>query len=717
MTSFSEIYAALRRKNRRQYALLAGCSFFSVLLITAYVVMMRAPTILSVLPEGGDSRKQVMMVFVLAVLGCGVFTTYAAGLFFRQKSWETGVFLALGATRRQLKRELNRELAAISLGSCAAGAVLGAPLAWGIWQIFRLCVVDTQEMQLRFDPQAYLLSLAFSAFVVLMLFFLGGRAIRRTNIIDIVQESHKSEPIRAVPRWYGPLGLGLIIAGGLLGYMMPTFFITKLHWYPPAVLDGILYLPALVGLYMVLLHTVVNGWSGKKHRYKDLISTSMMQFQGRQTVRNMLVMTVLIAGAYFASFYSPMMGVGAAHGYDARPVDYAYHWRADQDLPGKEEVMSLAGEYGVSVSSWVQKPTALLGVDGMLHIEEEGALGVTWRQEYVPLLAEGQFLSESAYRALSGQDVDILPGQVTGVFFEEEGGAGMFGGAATRITNMVTGQVLQVTPTEEKLAYDMLFGYYVLDDADYMAITEGLTPDWQEELVFFNVEDASETYDFAKALFHTIVERSGPEVEQWDGWDQVGKALAEAAGEPYSRDPENLSAIGYTPIDYDQLDSSDFRLNWKYMPQFRVLDKADFVKTVAVYLMLFIFIAIVCFAAVIVIAFTRSMTIALTNAPVYDDLRHLGAPGAYLYHSARSQVKRVFLVPTVVGTALIYAFYTLIMYFNGDPNAITSSEAAGMLVCLVVVAAISALLYGIYRLTLRQVCTVLRVRRPPRSAR
>ena len=123
MRHFSDAYAALRRKNRGQYALLAGCSFFSVLLITAYVCMMRSPTILSVLPEGGDSRKQVMMVFVLAVIGCAVFTAYAAGLFFRQKSRETGVFLALGATRRQLQREMGKELAVISLGSCAAGAV------------------------------------------------------------------------------------------------------------------------------------------------------------------------------------------------------------------------------------------------------------------------------------------------------------------------------------------------------------------------------------------------------------------------------------------------------------------------------------------------------------------------------------------------------------------------------------------------------------------
>ena len=59
MKTFTQVYAALRRKNKGRHAFLTGCCFFSVLLITAYACMMRSPTILSVLPEGGDSRKPV----------------------------------------------------------------------------------------------------------------------------------------------------------------------------------------------------------------------------------------------------------------------------------------------------------------------------------------------------------------------------------------------------------------------------------------------------------------------------------------------------------------------------------------------------------------------------------------------------------------------------------------------------------------------------------
>ena len=80
--------------------------------------------------------------------------------------------------------------------------------------------------------------------------------------------------------------------GALAGYLMPSFFVNVLNWYAPSVVDAVFYLPTLIGLYMILLHTVVNG-GRKRHRYRDIIATSMMKFQGRQTVRNMLVMTLL----------------------------------------------------------------------------------------------------------------------------------------------------------------------------------------------------------------------------------------------------------------------------------------------------------------------------------------------------------------------------------------------------------------------------------------
>ena len=704
--TFSHICAILRRKNKGQYALLAGCSFFSVLLITAYACMMRAPTILSVLPEGGDSRKQVTMIFVLAVIGCAVFTTYAAGLFFRQKSRETGVFLALGATRRQLQSELAKELALISLSSCAAGAVLGGPLAWCVWQLFRRFLVDSREMVLTFDPKAFLLSAAFSAYVAAMLFLLGSRFVRRTNIIDIVQECHTSEPIREVKRWYGSVGIVLVAVGALAGYLMPSFFIRVLRWYPPTVVGAVFYLPALVGIYMLLLHTVVNGWRGK-HKYRDIIATSMMRFQGRQTVRNMLVMTLLIAGACFAAFYAPMLSTSSAYSFKSRPVDFEYHWRNDQGWPERTEVEALAGEYGVDITSWQQVKAATLAGDGYVEVEQDnGALGTTYTVEYREVQGGATYFSESAWNALTGQNIDLAPGTCANVLDDEGGGAYLSGGDVTRITNMVTGKSLSVTPAEP-LRFTMLLGCYVLDDADYNAVTAGLTDLWRENWVFFNVADADASYPFAKALFDEIVDRSGDEIMQMDAYDLVAATLAEEAGEAYFLGRENAAACGFPMMKREDRDSTEFRNYWLYMPQFRVLDQNDFVTTMAVFLMLFVFIALICFAAVIVIAFTRCMTIALLNRRVYDDLRHLGAPNTCLFRSVQGQVSRVFLVPAVVGTAVIFAFYTMILYFNDD--RFTPGEFAGMAACAAVLVGLSLVLYGVYRFTRRSFCRSLSI--------
>ena len=101
------------------------------------------------------------------------------------------------------------------------------------------------------------------------------------------------------------------------------------------------------------------------------------------------------------------------------------------------------------------------------------------------------------------------------------------------------------------------------------------------------------------------------------------------------------------------------------------------------------------------------MTIALNNRQVYEDLGKLGASRAYLYASVKNQLSRVFTVPAITGTGVIYAFYAMIMYANDD--RLSLNELAGMGACLLLILAISLLMYAVYRLTLRRVCRALEI--------
>ena len=90
------IFQHLRKNNPGEYRLFLGCNTFAILLISSFLAVLTSPLVQSVLPEGGDSRKQVYIIFAAALLGCFLFTIYSSSLFLRYKSRETGILTAMG---------------------------------------------------------------------------------------------------------------------------------------------------------------------------------------------------------------------------------------------------------------------------------------------------------------------------------------------------------------------------------------------------------------------------------------------------------------------------------------------------------------------------------------------------------------------------------------------------------------------------------------------
>ena len=174
-------------------------------------------------------------------------------------------------------------------------------------------------------------------------------------------------------------------------------------------------------------------------------------------------------------------------------------------------------------------------------------------------------------------------------------------------------------PVESVLKNDLLFQSRVIEDSDYASLTKGLTDEWKETQVFFNVKN--DCYAFSKELFYEIVSSSGPEAALPDGYDRIVRKRLLSNGEEYFFDPENAEKYDIPVIQYDQPDSFVFRQNWLYMPKFRILDQSDFTTTMAVFLLLFIFISLLCFTAVGVILFTRSLTLCITNEEIYNNLK------------------------------------------------------------------------------------------------
>lgn len=698
MKTIQQVYAALRRKNRQNYLMLFICNFISVLLITSFSVIMQSHTIQTMLPEGGDSRKQMTMIFILALFGCIVFTGYASTLFFRSKSHEIGIYMALGVKKPIISRLMFSDLALVSVISVLAGVLLGFPLAAGIWQLFRLFVVDSTDMIFKPDISGFIWPLVFSVFCTIMLFFMGWRFIRRSNIVDIINEQHKSEPIRDAKKWYGIVGVLLMVFGAGGAILLPGVFANLGYTVP--FWTNLLFVLVAIGLYLLLVFLVVRGFGSKKRYYKNIITRSMMRFQGRQTVLNMCVIAVLTAATYFAMFYTPMQLGPSMVGFAARHVDNAFHYRADEtNIPNQTDINQLASEEGVVLNDYIETEFVNLATDGYdREWTEDGRYG----NEYHEIYAENSFLSESAFTAITNTEIKIPSGQFAYVtrtgynhtpydYFEE----------MTRFTNPDTLKTLSVTFHDE-VHYDMLNKYIILNDEDYATITTGLGNEWRETWVQFNVDNVEDSYTFATRLRNAIIDGSSEKSAVYENYDRIERMNAHAAGIEYRGDTEPDLQVSY-----DARESSQFNQYWKYTPLFRVADQQNYVMNTSVFLMLFIFMAVICMAAVIVIAYTRCLTIAIANQQIYDDLRHLGAKHDYLYHSVKGQVAKVFLIPATIGTIGIYGFFLLLMYSNS--GGIDKGELVALAINTGLIIVISLILWGIYRITLKKVSRMLGV--------
>lgn len=695
--NISKIYGKLRKGNIGNYRLITGCIFFSILLISAFAVMMQSHTIQTILPEGGDSRKQMYLIFGIAVFGCLVFSVYAASLFFKSKSKEMGVMMAIGAPKHVLARLLMKDVAIISIISSVAGAVLALPLAAGIWQLFKLIVANTDEMVFSVDFSAYIWSGVFALVCIMILFFLAARFLSKSNIIDIVNDQRKSEMVKDVKSWYGWVGIILMVVGAFFGYMKSDIFISLLDMLPP-IWSNAIFLLIPLGLYMFSVYIIVRSKKGK-HKYNNIISKSIMKFQGRQTVRNMCVVALLLVGGLFATFYVPTMLTGIDTELNSRDYNFEYKYAIDEDIPSGAEIDSLANKNGLNITRYKENSSIVLASDGVEKDFDENNKAT---EEYMERISEVNIISETDFNKISGQDVDVAEGKFA--YIRPKGDNGSiydYIDDITIFTNPTTEKVFK-TSNQGDINYTHLLGYFVVNDADFIKYSAGLDSQWKEKMVWFDVDDYDNSFAFASELRNEIVKSSSSNVEVPEYYDRIAKAEAQKKGEEYWGDVEPDAKVRYS-----EKDSAKFKTEWKYSPHFKIIDASETMLNYAVYMLLFAFIAILCLAAVIIILYTRSITIAINNKQVFEDLKRLGGNRKYLRKSVKAMISTVYIVPTIIGSALIFAFYMMIMMFNSGNMDISASEQTAIIIDLGMIAGLSAILWVAYKSTMRRIYKIL----------
>ena len=264
--TISKIYTKLRKGSRGQYLLLAFCTFLSVLLISSFALMYFGPTVQNFLPEGGDTRKMASLLLLTTACGCFLFTVYASSLFFRNKSREYGILMALGMQKKTLRALLFKELSLITVSASFLGLLCAAPVSYLIWKLFELFIISNAQMTYRFGVSGFLPGILFTLALAVMLGIAAGRFIRRSDLMDILRTRQKTEMIKEIKSWTFPAGLFLIAAGILLGAGVPQIAAKVFRVNLPGLLTNGFYILTLIGIYLVLLNIVAQSKAKKRKK-------------------------------------------------------------------------------------------------------------------------------------------------------------------------------------------------------------------------------------------------------------------------------------------------------------------------------------------------------------------------------------------------------------------------------------------------------------------
>lgn len=684
----NKIYKKLRKNTKGQYYLLSFCVFLSVLLVTSFSLMYFGPTVQEFLPEGGDTRKMASLLLGVTAVGCFVFTVYASGLFFRFKAREYGILMALGTEKRQLKKLLFKELSVVTAFASLLGLLISVPASFLIWKLFELFIISNEQMTYRFGAVGFLPGILFACILACVLGIAGRRFINRSDIMEILRTQQKTEMVKEVKGWTFPVGVVFTVLGILLGAGLPQIAARVWGIGLPEIVN-LFYLLSLVGIYFMLLSAVSQSRTKKNRKkyYGNLVSISLMRFTAKATTKNMCVMTLLIFVSGFSAFYGMQYILSGGATETENSKDFSLHYPVAENQIGKEEIYNTASSYGIEVTDFTENAATNLVVSyNAKDFDEETSRYI---EVYRDRESASLFVSESDFEKLSGQEIKVEPGTYQTVtttdyvwFFDYEDGL-------KEVMNPDTGKAYALTyggsvESDVLAPFSAPFAYVVCDE-EYQIMTEGVQDIYKENVISFNAANVEESYDFAKDLLAQYVERATDLSNHMDYWDIWTQKIADETGEEY----------GYGDRINMTMDNNMLLGDWKYAPQFNIITMQDRMQLISVYVMLSLYIFIISLAAVSVMAYVRSISVATDNKGLFESLTKLGADAAYKRRVLKKQIARIVQYPGIIGCVLGFAF-ALAMNFMND-GRLVALEIKSLAILAVMLLGIGIILYAVYK--------------------
>ena len=688
----------LRRFNKNKYRQFTFCLIVSITMVSSFASLLLSNMIKAALPSGGDSQMQAGILFIIDLIGCFLLIWYAENLFVKSKSKELGIFLALGSQRSELKKYLVKDIMPIILKCSLIGLMLGNVLTFVIWNLFRIIFGRGQFEKYQFSVAGVAVGAVFCVFIFLFVNIIIKRYVKKIFVLDLLYAEHKNESVsRMVTKRNLIAGVLLIVMGIFLGYAVPLISSFMFHKGLPGIWKAT-YLLAIVGIYEVLVYCISFHKKGRNpgKYYKNIIAYSMMRFQGKQNVKSMCVIALLLFGGLFAIYY-PLDLVTTGINVENKSADFSIPFRTQDDVLDKEEIEALADKYNVGITDYRESHFANL-LTGMierdLNEDKELVSKLVGKDKYC------DFINVNQYNEVFGSQLSLEPGLYYTIVMPDSGESYFQKSDDLKYVYDTHGNRKEVTfkgevENGDLLGADLGDKKYILSEEDYKSVATDINLENMVSSIIFNMNDEGRQHDFSEEIYRIILSRTSEEAAVNSYYDRYQEEKARQEGEEYFNSDKLEMSVN----------NADLMNDWKYYPLITEIYSTALYQNAAVLLFLFSYIAIICLIAVMVILYTRSMTLGINNRHVYLDLYKLGATKGYVKSCVEGQLKGLFIVTTGIGCAT--SALLKVSFFYGNDLYISKTEVSTTFFMILTTFCIFALMYIVYKVTVRNLMILI----------
>ena len=684
--NYKSIYDKLRKYNRAKYRQLEICLIIAIVFVTSFSIILFGPIVQQTFPDGGDSRKQLYMIYVATLIGCWIFTIYSLALFFKYKSREMGIQLALGEKKKLIAKMLAKEIRKVLSKCMLIGIVLGLSVSVVIELTFEKVFSGRRDWKYLIDKNGIIVVVLFALIIIITIIYLSRKYTKKADVLDLIYEQQKGETVKEIGRLYGVFSLFLIILGMFLGYVVPIW--------------GATYLISVLGLYMSIVYAIMGHSKNRRKNkyYKHLLSYNMMRFQGKQTVKNMCVVTLMLIAGMFAFFYVPQLRSGV-NVYEESEFDVSIPMPKKLHLLKNKELEDASDKYDVKIVNYHELDFVELVGSG---IERDWNEDNQLIEEYQERYKCYEFISESQFENAIGHDVEVNKGsyllitspEANESFWEKNSDLDC-------VTNLINNTKLKLSYGGTIESVSLLRNgvkRFILNDEDFYDITKGITDDHQITQILFSLEGKDKNqYQFSEALYRTLLNRMPDKYAVSLSYDPYQEFIATTMGKEYD--------------DYETLELStenkDLINYWKYYPIIKPIINTEYMQSTVVYFIIFLYAGFICMISVGMVEFTRIKILSINNKKIFEIIEKLGASKRYLNECLKEQLRKIFILPTALSSVVIIAFTIAIL--RGNDNKFSKLDAQILGMDLFIVMLVIIMQYCIYKCAFRKAKKMLNI--------